>query len=160
MREIVPAPRLNPAKRPAPPPRRSRSTLDPESTRPYASPSTCPTDMPGSSSEGDVTRLVRTFGKARDDELAAALLPQIVETLRHIAHGQLAREREGRTLDTVGLVNEAYIKLNGSAEDWESRAHFYGSAARAMRQVLVSYARSRNAEKRGGGSVEEWREST
>jgi RNA polymerase sigma factor (TIGR02999 family) len=56
------------------------------------------------------------------------------------------------TLRTTELVHEAFLKLaGGSATDWESRAHFFGAAARAMRQVLVDFARRRAAEKRGGG---------
>ena len=104
------------------------------------------------STEGEVTRLVRSLKDGGDEAHADTLLPQIVETLRQIAQRQLARERADHTLDTVGLVNEAYLKMNSDGADWESRAHFYGSAARAMRQVLVSYARSRNAQKRGGGA--------
>ena len=102
--------------------------------------------------EGDVTRLVRALNDEGRGERADALLPEIVETLRQIAHRQLANERADHTLDTVGLVNEAYLKMNHAGAVWENRSHFYGSASRAMRQVLVSYARSRNAQKRGGGA--------
>lgn len=110
-----------------------------------------PASMADLPSEGDVTRLVRALKDESGEDRPDALLSEIVETLRQIAHRQLAHERADHTLDTVGLVNEAYLKMSREDATWENRSHFYGSAARAMRQVLVSYARSRNAQKRGGG---------
>jgi RNA polymerase sigma factor (TIGR02999 family) len=63
----------------------------------------------------------------------------------------MRRERAGHTLDTTGLVHEAYLKLvDQSQAEWEDRTHFYGIAARAMRQILIDYARRRMAQKRGG----------
>ena len=101
---------------------------------------------------GDVTRFLRDFQRG-DLDAADGRLPEVVATLRRIAHRQLVSEAPGRTLDTVALVNEAYLKMAGAGgREWESRSHFYGSAARAMRQILVSYARARNAQKRGGGA--------
>lgn len=82
------------------------------------------------------------------------LMPLVYQQLRRIAHRQLARHRRGSTLDTTALVHEAYLKLvdqtRGSAT---SRAHFFALSARVMRQVIVDFARQRNADKRGGGKV-------
>lgn len=63
----------------------------------------------------------------------------------------LRKEYEHRTIQTTELVHEAYLRLAGSDVSWENRAHFFGIAARSMRQILVAQARTRNAEKRGGG---------
>jgi len=103
--------------------------------------------------DGTVTRLLRELGAGRA-EAFDELFPEVLGTLRAIAHRQLRRERPGHTLNTTALVNEAYLKLIGTdRKDWESRAHFFAVASRAMRHVLISYARARNAEKRGGGAV-------
>ena len=81
------------------------------------------------------------------DELVAL----VYDELRVIAERQLRHERPGHTLQPTALVNEAYLRLfDPSANGWESRAHFFGVAARAMRQVLVDHARKRDAAKRGG----------
>ncbi|MEM8559629.1 MAG: sigma-70 family RNA polymerase sigma factor [Bacteroidota bacterium] len=83
-----------------------------------------------------------------------ALMPQVYAELQAIARRQLRGERAGHTLDTVALVNEAYLKLVGGAEiDWQNRAHFFGMAAIAMRRILINYAHKRRAEKRGGGQA-------
>jgi len=85
------------------------------------------------------------------------LVGRVYAELREIAGGYLRHERADHTLGTTALVHEAYFKLFGGKEaQWEDRAHFFGAAARAMRQVLVDYARERNAQKRGGG----WRRTT
>lgn len=105
------------------------------------------------SPDSDVTQLLRELGDGRA-EAFHELLPKVIATLRGIAHRQLRGERSDHTLNTTALVNEAYLKLAGSeGKDWQNRAHFFAVAARAMRQVLVSYARARNADKRGGGAV-------
>jgi RNA polymerase sigma factor (TIGR02999 family) len=80
-----------------------------------------------------------------------ALLPLVYHELRRIAHGQLG-PRDGRgTLETTGLVHEAYLKLvDQSRADWTDRAHFLAVASLAMRHVLVDRARARLALKRGG----------
>ncbi len=81
-----------------------------------------------------------------------ALVPIVYEQLRAIAHRQRAREAADRTLDTTALVNEAYLRLVDDARVTQrGRAYFFGAAARAMRQILVDYARRRDALKRGGG---------
>ncbi|MCY3003790.1 MAG: sigma-70 family RNA polymerase sigma factor [Planctomycetota bacterium] len=79
-------------------------------------------------------------------------LPAVYEELRRLAHREMRREHEPQTLQTTALVHEAYLKLSGDGTSvWRDRAHFFGAAARAMRQVLVDHARARHAEKRGGG---------
>jgi len=100
----------------------------------------------------DVTSLLET---ADPDEAATVerLVPLLYDELRSLAHQQLARERRDHTLQTTALVHEAYLKLAGRARVTEQgRTYFFAAAARAMRQVLVDYARRRRADKRGGGS--------
>jgi len=71
--------------------------------------------------------------------------------LRKLAAAKLRNERPNHSLQASGLVNEAYIKLAGlNRVDWQNRAHFFGFAARAMREILVDHARARRADKRGG----------
>jgi RNA polymerase sigma factor (TIGR02999 family) len=73
----------------------------------------------------------------------------VYDELKRVARRQL--RSQDATLCTTELVHEAYLKLGHSAdEDWDSRAHFFGSAARAMRQVLVDFARRRQSNRRGG----------
>lgn len=70
--------------------------------------------------------------------------------LRRLARAQLRALRPGETLATTALVNEAFVKLVDGSAAWNDRAHFLSLAARAMRQILVDYARERSADKRGG----------
>ena len=80
------------------------------------------------------------------------LMPLVYEELKRIAHRHLRVNESRATLSTTELVHEAFLKLVSDAEtDWEGRAHFFGAASRAMRQVLVDFARRRTAVKRGGG---------
>lgn len=82
------------------------------------------------------------------------LVPLIFDELRAMARRQLSRQQDRYTLQTTELVNEAYLRLVGDAGvTRRGRAYFYGSAARAMRQVLVDAARRRNSAKRGSGAV-------
>jgi len=82
------------------------------------------------------------------------LVPLIYDELREIAHRQLAGWPNNETLNTTALVHEAYVRLAGGRLVIEKgRAYFFGSASRAMRQVLVDYARKRHAVKRGGGQI-------
>ena len=85
------------------------------------------------------------------DELALeALVPLVYNELRALAHRQLRRERPDHTLQTTALVNEAYLRLVGGRPfGAENHAHFVAVAARLMRQILVDYARSHGAAKRG-----------
>lgn len=99
---------------------------------------------------GEVTLLLRAL---REGETGAfdRLVPMVYDELRRIAHGHLRRQRPGGTLDTTGLVHEAYLKLaEQTALDVRDRGHFLAISARAMRQVLIDFARARTAGKRGG----------
>ncbi|MGD9689218.1 MAG: ECF-type sigma factor [Phycisphaerales bacterium] len=101
----------------------------------------------------DVTVLVEAA--TRGDRLAAEqLLPVVYEELRRLAESQLGREPAGHTLQPTALVHEAYLRLlGGQAGDevkWDGRGHFFASAARAMRHILVERARRYAAAKRGG----------
>jgi RNA polymerase sigma-70 factor, ECF subfamily len=110
-------------------------------------------EIPGSTRPGEVTRLLEA-AEAGDSGALDRLLPLIYEDLRRVAHRQLDREGGGHTLQTTALIHEAYLKLAGSGSvSATSRAHLLAIAARAMRQVLVDYARRRKAAKRGGGVI-------
>ena len=86
-----------------------------------------------------------------DESVADALFPLLYDELRAIAHHQLKRERPSHTLSTTALVHEAYERLvDQTRTEWADRAHFCAVAARAMRRILVDYARRRQALKRGG----------
>ena len=85
-----------------------------------------------------------------DKQALDALFPHVYEELRRLAHG-VRGGRAGETLCTTALVHEAYLKLVPSAGTaWEGRSHFFGVAARAMRQLLVDAARRASRAKRGG----------
>lgn len=102
------------------------------------------------SSSGDVTRLLHAV-RDGDTDAFDRLLPLVYDELRQLARHELRGERAGHTLDTTALAHEAYLKLVDQAQlDWHGRAHFFSIAARAMRQILVDYARKRQAQKRGG----------
>jgi len=89
-----------------------------------------------------------------DDAALAELTPLVYEELRRVAHHHLSGQRRDYTLQTTALVNEAYLRLADQTNPrWQNRAHFFAVAARAMRQILVSYARSQQAQKRGGGAL-------
>ena len=99
---------------------------------------------------GEVTRLLHA-AVGGDREALDRLVPLVYDDLHRLAHRQLGREGGGHTLQTTGLVHEAYMKLAGGKMSAANRSHFLAIAARAMRQVLVDYARRRKAEKRGSG---------
>src|SRR6266581_3448989 len=89
-----------------------------------------------------------------DDAALAELTPLVYEELRRLAHRHMGGQRPDHTLQTTALVNEAYLRLADQTNPrWQNRAHFFAVAARAMRQILVSYARSHRAQKRGGGGL-------
>lgn len=74
----------------------------------------------------------------------------VYDELKRIAHRHLNDVGASDTLSTTDLVHEAYLKLSRTPDEWDNRAHFFGAASRAMRQVLVDFARKRQATKRGG----------
>jgi RNA polymerase sigma factor (TIGR02999 family) len=97
-----------------------------------------------------VTELLTRWSNGEDAALEE-LTPIVYEELRRLAHRQMGAERPDHTLQTTALVNEAYLRLIDQTNPrWQNRAHFFAVAARAMRQILVGYARSRRSEKRGG----------
>lgn len=103
------------------------------------------------STASDVTQLLVDFQEG-DDAAAHQLWAEVYDELRRIAHHRLRREREGHTLSTTALVHEAYLKLIDQAQvEWENRLHFFAMSSRIMRNILIDYARRRNAQKRGGG---------
>jgi RNA polymerase sigma factor (TIGR02999 family) len=91
---------------------------------------------------------------AGGDRRAVDELFQLVYTeLKQLAHVQRQRWHGDHTINTTGLVHDAYLKLVGQQQpSWQGRAHFYAVASKAMRHVLVNYAERRQAQKRGGGS--------
>jgi RNA polymerase sigma factor (TIGR02999 family) len=102
---------------------------------------------------GEVTRLLDGITRG-EREAVDRLFPIVYDELRGLAHARVRRSFAPPTLDATGLVHEAYLKLAASGSiRAESRAHFLAIAGRAMRQVLVDRARSRNAAKRGGGAL-------
>jgi len=104
------------------------------------------------SAEPTTTHLLNIARKG-DRSALDALLPRVYDELRMLAHARLRRHRPGETLNTTALVHEAYIKLTaGETPTFEDRTHFFALAARAMRFVLISYARERTAQKRGGST--------
>ena len=103
-----------------------------------------------SAPDGQVTLLLTELRDGNQDA-ANRLMPLIYSELRRMAGSYMQRERPGHTLQATALVNEVYMRLaGGAAVPWQSRAHFFGIAARAMREVLLDYARSHIAGKRGG----------
>lgn len=104
-------------------------------------------DPPGS----EITTLLlswRAGDQDAHDRAIAVLYPMLAE----IASRKLRGERHGQTLQTAGLINEAYLRLVGADVTWQGRQHFLAVAATTMRRVLVDYARARGAMRRGGGA--------
>lgn len=102
----------------------------------------------------EITQLLRAWSNG-DDAALERLMPLVYEELRALAHQHMRKEKQGHILQTTALVNEAYLRLvNQSQVRFESRAHFFGIAARLMRQILVDEARRRKGAKRGGQMIE------
>lgn len=101
----------------------------------------------------EITQLLVNWRQG-DEKALLQLLPIVYQELHKIADGYLRRERSDHTLQPTALIHEAYLRLvDQNINSWQSRAHFYGVAAHLMRQILVEHARSRNAVKRGRGTV-------
>jgi RNA polymerase sigma factor (TIGR02999 family) len=99
-----------------------------------------------------ITVLLRKW-QGGDRSALDRLIPLVYDELHVIASRHMAHEWRDGTLQTTGLVNEAYIKLvDQRAVDWQSRAHFFAIAAQVMRRILLDYARRRLRDKRGGGA--------
>ncbi len=103
--------------------------------------------------EGVVTQLLVAH-KNGDEGAVDELFKLVYDELRDIASRELYFRSPGKTMNPTGLVHEAYLKLFDKTENnWENRAHFFGVTSRAMRQILVDYARRWKAQKRGGSAA-------
>jgi RNA polymerase sigma factor (TIGR02999 family) len=104
----------------------------------------------------DITRVLNAVTRG-EKQASEDLLPLVYEELRRLAQIRMANEAAGQTLQPTALVHEAWLRLVGSAspasQSWESRSHFFGAAANAMRCILVENARRKSRIKRGGGQV-------
>jgi RNA polymerase sigma factor (TIGR02999 family) len=104
-------------------------------------------------SPADVGSLVDS-ARQGDQQALATLMPVVYDEMRRLAASYLRRERPGQTLQATALVHEVYMRLLQDAQlSWQNRAHFFGIAARSMRQILIERARARLAAKRGGDRV-------
>jgi RNA polymerase sigma factor (TIGR02999 family) len=103
----------------------------------------------------DVTRILSQI-ESGDPAASEQLLPLVYDELRKLAAAKLAHEKPGQTLQATALVHEAYLRLVGGdkAHNWNSRGHFFGSAAEAMRRILVENARRKGGREAGGCRVE------
>ena len=99
-----------------------------------------------------VTQLLRAWGNG-DPAALDELLPLVYGELHRQAERLMRTQPPGHTLQTTGLVHEAYLRLVGQeGTKWQNRAHFFGVAGKTMRSILVDHARARGAAKRGGGA--------
>jgi len=106
-------------------------------------------DLP---SRHEVTRLLQAWSNG-DESALRELIPLVYDDLSRIAKRHMQRERDGHSLQTTALVNEAYLRLvRVKNAEWESRAHFFALCAQLMRRILVDHARARAYTKRGGGA--------
>ena len=112
----------------------------------------CLNNMAAKSSH-DVTGLLLAWGEG-DRTALDRLIPLVHDELHRMAHRYMSGEREGHTLQTTALINEAYLRLVDSGRmHWQNRAHFFAVSAEVMRRILVDFARSRHYQKRGGNAV-------
>jgi RNA polymerase sigma factor (TIGR02999 family) len=101
------------------------------------------------SSGPQITQLLQAWSEG-DEGALELLMPIVYEELHRLAQRYMADERPGHTLQATALVNEAYVRLaNAGRGGWHDRAHFFAVSARVMRRILVDWARSRRAQKRG-----------
>ena len=101
--------------------------------------------------QGDFSRLLLE-ARDRDKQSLDPLIAAAYTELKRIAASLMRGRVNGRTLQPTALVNEAWLRLAAGDNEWESKAHFFGAAARAMRQVLIEEARRRSSQKRAGGA--------
>jgi RNA polymerase sigma factor (TIGR02999 family) len=110
--------------------------------------------MSESTSSQQVTDLLVRW-QSGDPGALESLVPLVYTELRKLARRYLRRERPNHTLQSAALVHEAYVRMAGNTcPNWKNRAHFFGVAARLMREILVDHARSRTAAKRGAGATQ------
>jgi RNA polymerase sigma factor (TIGR02999 family) len=109
-----------------------------------------PDIAPQTAGQAELTQLLVDARDGGADALER-LFPIVYQRLHEIAHAHLGRDGEGRTVSTTALVHEAYLKLiDADRVEWQDRNHFFSLASRAMRQILIDYARKHLAAKRGG----------
>lgn len=102
--------------------------------------------------DADVTALLEA-SREGDADATGELLRAVYEELRQLARATRARHSASETLTATSLVHEAYLKLVDEGRlEFDGRAHFFGAAARSMRQVIVDAARTKGRQKRGGGT--------
>jgi RNA polymerase sigma factor (TIGR02999 family) len=89
-----------------------------------------------------------------NQEAFERLVPIVYEELHRLAQAYMRREQPDHTLQTTALINEAYLRLVDQKVSWQNRSHFFGVAARLMRQILVDHARAQHANKRGGDQLQ------
>lgn len=100
--------------------------------------------------KAEVTQLLSAWNLG-DRDAAEDLIPAVYGELKKLARHYMAGERAGHLLQTTALINEAYLRLSAMERiEWQNRNQFFGVAAQIMRRILVDFARSRNAQKRGG----------
>jgi RNA polymerase sigma factor (TIGR02999 family) len=110
-------------------------------------------DVSGAAGRGEITRLVEQWSSG-DEEALRRLIDLVYDDLRRIAHRHIRADRSDHTIQTTALVHEAYVKLVEQQDGvWPSRGHFFAFASRAMRHILIDYARRRQALKRGGARI-------
>ena len=98
----------------------------------------------------EVTQLLLAWSEG-DKQALDRLVPLVYHELRRLAQSYMRKERANQTLQTTALIHEAYVRLiDANQVKWQNRAHFFGVASRAMRQILVDHARRHGALKRGG----------
>ena len=101
----------------------------------------------------DVTVLLKAV-EGGESAAAEKLFSLVYAELRQLAAAKMSRERPDHTLQPTALVHEAWLRLGGDADNqWNSRSHFFGAAAEAMRRILVDHARRKQADRRGGGKT-------
>lgn len=99
----------------------------------------------------EVTKILSAI-EGGDPQAAEKLLPLVYDELRKLAVQKMTQEKPGQTLQATALVHEAYMRLvdTEKVQDWNSRGHFFGAAAEAMRRILINRARDKKRLKRGG----------
>jgi RNA polymerase sigma factor (TIGR02999 family) len=100
----------------------------------------------------EITQLLLAWSEG-DSEALDRLAPLVYAELHRLAKSYMRKERARHTMQTTALIHEAYLRLIDAGQvEWRNRAHFFGVASRAMRQILVAMARERGCQKRGGGA--------
>ena len=108
------------------------------------------TQMTPDNNSHQISLLLIDWGKG-DEYALEQLMPLVYDELRRMARNYMRRQPSGHTFQTTDLIHEAYLKIAGGEQrNWQSRSHFFGVAAKAMRHILVDYARSKHNQKRGG----------